>query len=348
MAELTRSPFGPTGLRIPPIVFGTSCLGNLYRALDEEVKLAIMRAWFEHVPPPVVADSAGKYGAGLALEVIGRGLQQLSVPPEQVIISNKLGWYRVPLRGPEPTFEPGVWVGLEHDAEQRLGYDGILDCWEQGCELLGAYRPRLVSVHDPDEYLAAADSAADLARRRRDVLEAYRALSELRDAGEVVGVGVGAKDWTVIRWIDAHVRLDWVMPACSLTIYRHPPDLVEFIQDLTARGLGIINSAVFNAGFLVGGRYFDYRAVSPDSPDDAPLFAWRERFFRLCAKWNVEPAVACVQFGLSPPGVAAVALNTSKPERVADNVRAVQADIPAGFWRAMKREGLIRPDYPWV
>ena len=61
---------------------------------------------------------------------------------------------------PSRLFEPGVWMGLEHDAVQRISYDGILECWDEGCRLLGdAYKPRLASVHDPDEYLAAAKLA---------------------------------------------------------------------------------------------------------------------------------------------------------------------------------------------
>jgi len=55
-----------------------------------------------------VFDSAGKYGAGLALEVLGQCLEELNVPPEKVVISNKLAWKRIPLpEGAEPTFEPG-------------------------------------------------------------------------------------------------------------------------------------------------------------------------------------------------------------------------------------------------
>ena len=101
---------GKTGIVIPPVIFGTSCLGNLYRALSDDIKLDIMHQWFEYVDTPVVIDTAGKYGAGLALEVIGDGLRELGIEPEQITISNKLGWIRTPLTTPEPTFEPGVWA----------------------------------------------------------------------------------------------------------------------------------------------------------------------------------------------------------------------------------------------
>jgi D-threo-aldose 1-dehydrogenase len=340
---------GKTGPLVPPIIFGTSALGNLYAAHPPERKLAVLCEMFREARGPVVLDSAGKYGAGLALETIGNGLRALGVRPGQVLLSNKLGWLRVPLRGPEPTFEPGVWFGLEHDAEQAVGYEGILRCWEQGCALLGPpFRPALVSVHDPDELLARATTHGDRDRGRRQLLDAYRALHELKQRGEVAWVGVGAKDWTVIRELADEVPLDWVMLACSLTVLRHAPEVLAFADRLRAQGVGVVNSAVFHAGFLTGGAFFDYRRLDPASPDDGPLFAWRERFHALCREHDVSPAAACVRFALSHPAVACVALNTSRPEQVRANVALGGAPVPSRFWSAMKDAGLVRRDYPHV
>jgi len=344
---LKLNPLGRTGLHVPPILFGTSCLGNLYQAVPYADKLASVREMVRHVPAPLVLDSAGKYGAGLALETIGACLRELGVPPEAVLISNKLGWQRVPLTTPEPTFEPGAWVGIAHDARQAIGGDGIRACFEQGNALLGApYRAHLVSIHDPDEYLAAAADTADRRRRWRDLRSAYRALFELKAAGLVQAIGVGSKDWRVIRELAEEVPLDWVMLACSLTVYTHPPELVAFIARLHQRGVGMVNSAVFNAGFLIGGKYFDYRLPDPASAADRPLFAWRERFLARCREWQVDPATACVQFGLLLPGVVAVALNTSKPARIADNVASVTATVPLAFWRALQADGLLAETFP--
>jgi L-fuconolactonase len=47
MAEaIPHRPLGKTGLMVPPIVFGTSCLGNLYEAVPEATKKAIV-GWVE-------------------------------------------------------------------------------------------------------------------------------------------------------------------------------------------------------------------------------------------------------------------------------------------------------------
>ncbi len=341
--------FGKTGLTIPRIVYGTSCLGNLYESLPDETKLAISREWFAHHAPPAVIDTAGKYGAGLALEVIGKNLRELEIPADQVIISNKLGWKRVPLRTPEPTFEKGVWADLEHDAVQCISRQGILECWEQGCQLLGeGYRPQLLSVHDPDEYVAAGKSPAEREQRFTDVVAAYESLHELKRQGETQAIGVGSKDWRLIAELEAVVELDWVMFANSLTIYRHPPPLLNFVSRLMEKQIGVINSAVFNAGFLIGGKFFDYRIPTPDNPEDRAVMVWREKFLDLCQRHAVVPATACIQFALSPPAVAAVALNTSDPQRVADNVLAVEALIEPEFWQEARQIGLIASNYAYV
>lgn len=87
-------------LQLPPVILGTSTLGNLYQALPQERKTAIVKAFFQASSKPAVFDSAGKYGAGLALESLGTALKRLGVRPDDVVISNKLGWYRVPLTAP--------------------------------------------------------------------------------------------------------------------------------------------------------------------------------------------------------------------------------------------------------
>ncbi len=175
MNESTHQPFGNTGLQIPRVVFGATVLGNLFVAMNDQAKHDLIREWFAQMPKPVAIDSAGKYGAGLSLEVLGRELAALGVDPADVIISNKLAWRRVPLTTPEPMFEPGVWINIDYDAVQEISYDGILRCHEDGCKMLGDYSPQLVSVHDPDEYLAAACDADDRRKRLADIQDAYRA-----------------------------------------------------------------------------------------------------------------------------------------------------------------------------
>lgn len=331
------------GLTLPEVIFGTSGLGNLYVALPEEIKRSIVSECIKCSSGPAIFDSAGKYGAGLALEVLGRSLKQLQVAPSDVLISNKLGWLRTELKTAEPTFEPGVWRNLQHDAVQKISYHGILECYEQGNQLLGDYPATLVSVHDPDEYLAAAEHEEERQQRYQDVLDAYRALHELKQAGKVKAIGVGAKDWRIIAKIAADVKLDWVMIANSMTVHSHPLALVDFMLKLEQQDIAIINSSVFNGGFLTGSAYYNYQLTDPVK--DKALYNWRDQFYKLCFHYNVAPVAACVVFGRKAPGVRSIALNTTRAERVAQNVALPQSVIPEGFWKEMENVGLIDPAY---
>ena len=319
------------GVEVTPVIFGTSCLGNLYRVLPYETKLELARAWFRTAAKPAI-DSAGKYGAGLALECIGRALRDLAIPADGITVSVKLGWRRKPLATPEPTFEPGVWAGLEYDAEQDISYRGIMRCYEEASELLGGRPIDLVSVHDPDEFLAGGGSV-------EDILGAYKALFELKQAGRARGVGIGAKDWRVIRGLYRDIKFDWVMFACAPTILRHPRELRDFMLKLKDDRVGIIDSALFNGGFLTGGDMLDYRKADPLR--DAALFQKRADYLDICKAFNIDPAAAAVEFGFRQPGVVAVSLNTSVPDRIPMNAAYAQHKSPAEFWAELKRRKVI-------
>ncbi|SDE06048.1 D-threo-aldose 1-dehydrogenase [Mucilaginibacter pineti] len=331
---------------LPRVIFGTSALGNLYVALNDNEKLAIVKECITHSSVPVVFDSAGKYGAGLALESLGKCLKQLEVKPDDVLISNKLGWLRTKLNTPEPTFEPGVWRNLEHDAVQKISYKGILECYEQGNSLLHGYEAQMVSVHDPDEYISQGHTPAAQDKLYNDILDAYWALGELKQQGKVKAIGIGSKDWRIIERITRDVDLDWVMIANSMTVYSHPAELVSFMEEMERKGVAIINSAVFNAGFLIGSDYYNYKLKSRESHPD--LYKWRDSFFALCNAYDVKPAEVCVAFGLMAPGVKSIALSTSNPNRVKGNIDMAWAKIPGAFWDEMKLQGLLDINYKYL
>ena len=81
---------------------------------------------------------------------------------------------------------------------------------------------------------------------------------------------------------------------------------------------------------------------------DHPLLDWRQRFGALCQQHEVDPAVACVQFALSPPGVVAVAMKASRPDNVGKNARAAPTSAAPAFWRAAPEARLAQPGYPHV
>lgn len=328
-------------MKLTPIIFGTSCLGNLYKSIPMETKVAIAAEWFKAFEHPVI-DSAGKYGAGLSLECIGKALKALGKKNGDLTISVKLGWRRSRRLNPgeEPTFEPGAWKGLEYDAMQDISYDGIMRCHAEAKDLLGGFPIDLVSVHDPDEYLAHAESQrggdgqnSAFSAALREIKDAYKALFELKARGEAESVGIGSKDWRVIEmlWRDG-IKFDWAMFACQPTLLVHPPELISFVNELKAAGVTLIDSAVFNGGFLIGSDMLDYRKADPEK--DAAAFAFRERYLELCRRYGRDPAAPAVEYAYRL-GFDAVALNTASPGRILKNAAYANAKAPEAFWREL-------------
>ena len=303
------------------IIFGTSCLGNLYKVVPFETKVAIAAEWFKACEKPFI-DSAGKYGAGLSLECIGKALHELGKKPGDLTISVKLGWRRAPLKTAEPTFEPGAWAGLEYDAVQDISYEGIIRCYEEAKSLLDDFPIDYVSVHDPDEYLANGG-------KREDVIGAYKALFELKAKGEVKAVGIGAKDWRIIQDLYEEVKFDWTMFACRPTLLDHPKELLDFVHQLKQASVYLIDSAVFNGGFLMGSNKLDYRDADPVK--DAEAFAFREKYLALCREYGYDPAAPAVEYAFRL-GFDAVALNTSRPEKIAVNAAHGEFKASEEFW----------------
>ena len=328
-------------MKLTPVIFGTSCLGNLYKSIPMETKVAIAAEWFKAFERPVI-DSAGKYGAGLSLECIGKALKTLGKKNGDLTISVKLGWRRSRRLNPgeEPTFEPGAWVGLEYDAVQDISYDGIMRCHAEAKELLGGFPIDLVSVHDPDEYLAHAESQrggdgqnSAFSAALREIKDAYKALFELKARGEAESVGIGSKDWRVIEmlWRDGG-KFDWVMFACQPTLLVHPPELISFVNELKTAGVTLIDSAVFNGGFLMGSDMLDYRKADPKK--DAAAFAFRSCYLELCSRYGLDPAAPAVEYAYRL-GFDAVALNTASPHRILKNAAYANAKAPEAFWREL-------------
>jgi D-threo-aldose 1-dehydrogenase len=204
--------------------------------------------------------------------------------------------------------------------------DRLADDWEKSCHLLGTdYRPKLVSLQDANELT-------------------WQAVCELKASGSIRGAGVVTSDLSGLRSLTP--TPDWVILARGFTIMRHSNDIVDSMAQLASQRIPIIVSGVFDGGFLTGSNRLDGRALNPDEPADRSHLAWRTSFAALCHGHGVAPAQACIQFALAGPGAIAVLLETSRPERMAENVESVERKAPSAFWLSMKEEGLLPDDYP--
>lgn len=203
-----------------------------------------------------------------------------------------------------------------------------IECWEKSCRLLGdEYRPKIVSVWNVDAV-------------------SWRLVTGLKSSGMVRGLGIATNDICLLERLDP--APDWISLCGGISLMYHPREVVESLRDMARRQMPIVISGVFEGGFLVGGNRRGGQLIDPSDPANRSQLAWRTAFAALCHGHGVKPAHACVQFAMSCPGVVAVRLNSSYPERVAENVEAVQNQVSDNFWAAMIEEGLLSVDFPFV
>jgi D-threo-aldose 1-dehydrogenase len=295
-----------TGLRLPPILLGTSALGNVGRVMTDQAKIALCGEFLQQVAPPVWLEVSYADGDGMAIEVLGRALRRLDVSGAEVAIQLALD---------TRTFDAA-------DAAGTSRTDSIAECWDKCCRLLGEeFRPKLVSIEDADE-------------------ESWRVLGELKAAGEVRGIGIATADWRGAAERVAALAPDWVMLR-GYTVMRHSAEMISCLTGLAAQPVPVVLRGVFEGGFLVGSSRLDGRVLHSEDAADRSILAWRKGFVALCDGHGITPAHACIEFALAGPGVVAVRLETSYADRVVQNVQSVAQNVPANLWQSMKEEGLL-------
>jgi D-threo-aldose 1-dehydrogenase len=320
-------PFGNTGLRVPPIMFGTCALGDARHVIPDQTKRGIIAEWFKAVAPPVLIDVGGDDACRkVSLVFLSHSLTRLGIGPDEVAICIRLGG------------------GADFDSAM-YSREALVDAWYEDCRLLGDYAPKLVVLERPDEFVVGAETG-ERGERMEIVREALCALNQLKSESEIVGVGVAVRDIQFAKPPVAASELDWLMLLGGCTVMTHPPAALAVLEELKRRQVPVIAGDVFESGFLVGSDILNSRPFDPNHPDNERLVKWRKSFTALCHGHGITPAHAAIQFALSIPGVAAVGINTSRPERGAENAASACTPVPDSFWWSMKEEALVGEDFP--
>lgn len=305
LAATGRRLLGTTGLRVPPVVFGTRSLVADDGRMSDVAQLELVSAWFDHVAPPVWVSAADT-------EPIARFLARLEIPPADVVFIRSIDWQ-----------EFGQIAG---SGRYQIG---------------NLFRPRLLSLRAVDDYLAAAASPDDRQRRLDELRAACQALAELKGQRDIDGVGVEARDPRAIAEIASNVPFDWVALGGVPSVMRYSHELLACLTQLAERKIAVIDVGLLHGGFLTGGPALDGRMTDTTSDIDRPVIAWRKSFVALCGAHGISPLAACVQFSLALPSVVAVSLDVSHADCVADAVAATMTPVPTQFWASLEEEGLV-------
>ncbi|WP_175782889.1 aldo/keto reductase [Burkholderia anthina] len=320
--------------------FGAAPLGNMFRDIpDEEAAATVEAAWARGIR---YFDTAPSYGAGLAESRLGDVLA--AHRRDDYVISTKVGRIVLDEMEDANTRDYGDKTGIfAHGRANRLVSDYTADATlrsiEGSLKRLRTDRLDIVWVHDIAQDIYGDEWLAQFEVARKG---AFRVLSKLREEGVIGAWGLGVNRVEPIELVLdlAEPQPDGMLLAGRYTLLDHERALQRVMPAAAARNVGIVVGGPYSSGVLVGGAHFEYQKAPPE------IVAKVERITAIAARYDVPVKAAALQFVLAHPATVSVIPGASRPARVAEDVDALHATIPADFWREMREQGLVAPTAP--
>jgi D-threo-aldose 1-dehydrogenase len=297
-AELRE--IGRSGVRVPPIAFGTSGLGHMPDtygyAVDEARALATIRAVLDL--PHGFLDSSRNYGSGRSEERIGKAVREIGGWPEGRILATKL--------------DRDMATGRFDGAQARRSL-------EQSLAALGMDRVDILHLHDPEH---TGDPFA-VARPGGALAELFR----MKDEGLARAVGLAAGPTNVMMPLMRDWDFDAIVTHNRFTLVnRNAGPMLDLANE---RGISVMNAAPYAGGALAkGAEKARYVYQEPTDAMKAPV----RRVEEICARHGVPPGAAALQFSMRDPRVAATICGVTRPERVQETLDWASPPIPEQVW----------------
>jgi len=335
---LARRKLGRTEVELTQLGLGGAGLGDLFDIVDDRDADATLRtAWDAGIR---YYDTSPWYGRGQSEHRFGRALYRR--PRADYVLSTKVGRLFRAVHDAEH-FDHDFWRGgLTFRHQFDYSYDGVMRSFEDSLQRLGLPRIDLLLIHDLDHgyHGSEASVTAYLTELHNG---GWRALTALKEAGLIRGIGAGINERVMIPRLLDLLELDCLLVAMPYTLLDTDVLASEFPL-CVARGVGFVVGAPFASGILatgaVQGARYRYAEATPE------VMAKVKRIEAVCERHNVPLAAAALQFPLGHPSVASVIPGALLPEQVTRNIAAFRHAIPAALWAELKYEGLLREDAP--
>lgn len=294
---------GHTGLKVPPICFGTSALGDLPvtygYSVNEGRAHATVRAVLQLRDG--FLDTSNNYGLGRSEERIGHVIRELGGWPEGRVLSTKL----------DRDMETGLF---DADRARRSLAESLTR--------LGMDRVHLLHLHDPEHA-----SNLDPITRKGGALDT---LMQMKEEGLTQAVGLAAGRVDVMIPILRDWDFDAMITHNRFTLVNRNADTM--IDLARSRGISVLNAAPYASGALAKGAGFGryvYQAATSDVL--APVALVQE----VCARHNVPIGAAALQFSLRDPRITSTICGITRPERVAETLDWARMPLPPALWEEL-------------
>ena len=313
-------------------------MGNLYRKISEEEAQATLQAAYD--AGIRFFDTAPQYGLGRSECRFGEAIRRNGRDTLQ--LSTKIGRLLVDCEPDEVTPEAFVDVPQKRIVFDYT-YDGVMRSYEASRERIGVENADVLLIHDVDVFSQGSQEASDAKVRELFDGGGYRALDELRSAGDVAAIGAGVNEWQVCERLLGLGDFDGFLLAGRYTLLEQEA-LDSFLPLCVARDVGIILGGPYNSGILASGPVPGAKFNYADAPPE--ILERTRQIQAVCAAHDTPLIAAALQFVMGHPAVKTVIPGAMSADEVRANVEVFKTDIPDGLWSDLRSEGLIRPDAP--
>lgn len=318
--------------------FGGAPLGNLYRKVaDEDAQLALQAAYDAGIR---FFDTAPQYGLGRSENRFGEAISRFG--RENIQLSTKIGRLLLDCEPHEVTPEAFVDVPQKRIVFDYT-YDGVMRSYEASRERIGVTNADILLVHDVCVFSQGSQEMSDAKVRELFDGGGYKALTELRDAGEIAAIGAGVNEWQVCEKLLGLGDFDGFLLAGRYTLLEQEA-LDSFLPLCEQRDVGIILGGPYNSGVLATGAISGAKYNYADAPND--ILDRVRKIETVCSAHDTPLIAAALQFVLGHPCVKTVVPGAVSADEVTSNVALMEREIPTSLWSDLRSEGLIRPDAP--
>ncbi|MDX3974843.1 aldo/keto reductase [Shinella sp.] len=330
LTATSRRKIASTGLEVTALGIGSAPLGGLYADVPTGQALDMLQsAWDLGIR---YFDAAPMYGLTRSEHLVGQVLREqdgshvLSTKVGRLMTTERAG-RKLPPEPPKNPLDPGWWNGLPFREVFDYSYDGVMRSYDDSQQRLGTNRIDILYVHDIGRI-----THAELHDHHWGALTkggGFRALQELKSAGDIHGFGLGVNEWEVIRDALEETDLDVSMLAGRYSLLDR--DAGEtFLPLAQKRGMSLVLAGVYNSGILAAGR--DGRKKFNYADADPKVVARVEALRAVCDDYGVPLAAAAIRFPMRHPAATCVVIGAKTAAQLRQNVEWFDTDLPDSIW----------------
>jgi len=321
---------GNTDLKLTELGLGCAAMaGNHRQVSNRDIHDAIksgLSAGIQYV------DTAPFYGFGRSEHFVGAAIRGKT----DIVLSTKAG--RLLKKEPIPADVAAEWPGsFPFNPVYDYSYDGVMRSYEDSLQRMGVDRIDILLLHDIGEMQHGAELNS---RLFADAMSGgYKALDELRSAGEIKAIGLGVNEREVCIAAMEHGHWDTFLLAGRYTLLEQTP-LHDLLPACEKAGTGIILGGPYNSGILAGGDTWNYSKAPKEVVTKAQAIS------KVCESHDIHLSAAALQFPLGCPLVASVIPGARSQSEMEQNLAFFNTPIPASLWSDLLTENLLDEQTP--